>query len=551
MKNNLCILFLGLCSLLHANNISVSNVVLTGQSTAGGLNHVSNHTMVQFDLSWENSWRSAGGPNNWDAAWVFIKYRVGNGQWQHARLNDSGHSVGASASIDVGLQTLGSAFNATGNPGVGAFIYRSAVGEGTFSISNVRLRWNYGANGVLDNDAVDVRVFAIEMVYVPQGSFSVGDGIVVPVNGTGNAVMGNLRNAGMNVPFVINGENALTLGGTASGNLTSANSSSPEFWLLDDFNANTIQSLPADYPKGFNAFYGMKYEISQQGYVDFLNTLTRAQQDARTGTALGAGTTTIIDRYVMSGTSTIQYRNAIRCDALISPTAPIHFYCDLNANGIGGESADGQWLACNYLGWYDVAAYLFWSGLRPMTELEYEKACRGPLPAVTDEFAWGSTSFNQATAINNSGTASETSSPGANIVMRNNDNVQGPVRVGVFASATSTRQDAGAGYFGMMELSGNLWERTVTIGRPAGRAFTGVHGNGTLTAAGSSDEVTWPGIIGGDAVYVGGNSGMGIRGCDWILQAPQYLLTSNRTLANFGAPNRGYDFGGRGVRSAS
>ncbi len=549
MKNNLCILFLGLCSLLHANNISVSNVVLTGQSTAGGLNHVSNHTMVQFDLSWENSWRSAGAPNNWDAAWVFIKYRVGNGQWQHARLNDTGHSVGASASIDVGLQTLGSAFNSTGNPGVGAFIYRSAVGEGTFSISNVRLRWNYGANGVLDNDAVDVRVFAIEMVYVPQGNFSLGDATTTPANGNGSDIGSNFRNGSANVPFVISGESALTLGGVNNGNLTVQTNSVS--WLSDDFNVSTEQTLPATFPKGYNAFYGMKYEISQQGYVDFLNTLTRVQQDSRTRTTLSLGVTGVTERYVMSGTTTIQRRNGIRCDAAFNGTAPIHFYCDLNGNGIGGETTDGQWLACNWLSVYDNAAYLFWSGLRPMTELEFEKACRGPLTPVIDEYAWGSTSFNQATAINNNGAFNETSSPGANIAMRNNENVQGPVRVGSFATATTTRAGAGAGYYGMMELSGNLWERTVTIGRPSGRAYTGLHGTGMLTADGNSDEPTWPGILGGLEIYVGGNSGMGNRGCDWFGQAQTYLTISNRSMANYGAPDRNYNTGGRGVRSAS
>jgi formylglycine-generating enzyme required for sulfatase activity len=35
------------------------------------------------------------------------------------------------------------------------------------------------------------------------------------------------------------------------------------------------------YPVGFRGFYTMKYEISQVQYRDFLNTLTRAQQQER------------------------------------------------------------------------------------------------------------------------------------------------------------------------------------------------------------------------------------------------------------------------------
>lgn len=36
----------------------------------------------------------------------------------------------------------------------------------------MNLRWNYGANDT--SDIIDVQVFAIEMVHVPQGAFSVG-----------------------------------------------------------------------------------------------------------------------------------------------------------------------------------------------------------------------------------------------------------------------------------------------------------------------------------------------------------------------------------------
>ena len=62
---------------------------------------------MQFDLSWDNSWRtSSGSTNNWDAAWVFIKYRVASGPWQHAKLNATGNSKGTGLtipSIQVGL----------------------------------------------------------------------------------------------------------------------------------------------------------------------------------------------------------------------------------------------------------------------------------------------------------------------------------------------------------------------------------------------------------------------------------------------------------------
>ena len=58
---------------IWANNIQVTNTTLVSQNTT------SDFVLVQFDVSWENSWRVVGGTNNWDAAWIFIKYRIGAG----------------------------------------------------------------------------------------------------------------------------------------------------------------------------------------------------------------------------------------------------------------------------------------------------------------------------------------------------------------------------------------------------------------------------------------------------------------------------------------
>ena len=104
---------------LTANNIQVNNVLLTGQNTTEGF------VLVEFDLSWENSWRIDAGPSNWDAAWVFIKYRYNNGDWEHATLNyvdgtgtGDGHTVPAGSTIDPTAD------------GVGAYFYRDSNGTG-------------------------------------------------------------------------------------------------------------------------------------------------------------------------------------------------------------------------------------------------------------------------------------------------------------------------------------------------------------------------------------------------------------------------------------
>jgi hypothetical protein len=118
------------------------------------------------------------------------------------------------------------------------------------------------------------------------------------------------------------------------------------------------------------------------------------------------------------------------------------------------------------------------------------------------------------------------------------------MRVGVFATGSSTRALAGAGYYGMMELSGNLWERPVTVGNATGRVFTGVHGNGTLSANGRANETGWPGLAGGE---VTGATGAGFRGGGWNYFAI-YLRLSDRFDAALTFTNRFVNYGGRGVR---
>src|SRR5687768_15581855 len=108
------------------NNIQVSNVRLTGQNTTDDF------TMVEFDIYWENSWRYDSGSSNWDAAWVFIKYRIGAGPWLHASLNNTGHITDFWVALENGLLTPGAPFHSTTNPVLGVFIYRNAPGTGDF-----------------------------------------------------------------------------------------------------------------------------------------------------------------------------------------------------------------------------------------------------------------------------------------------------------------------------------------------------------------------------------------------------------------------------------
>lgn len=182
-------------------------------------------------------------------------------------MNTSGHVAASGSTIDSPAD------------GKGVFIYRSATGTGTNTWTE-KIRWNYGVDGLLNTDAVELRVFGIEMVYAPTGSFYVGDG--------GSTVAGNFEARVSNTPFQITSEGAITLGGNVAGCLGNNNASgmyvsSP--YTDDDFSDATSQTLPAAFPKGYNKFYIMKYEVSQEQYAEFLNTLTYTQQANHTASA--------------------------------------------------------------------------------------------------------------------------------------------------------------------------------------------------------------------------------------------------------------------------
>jgi formylglycine-generating enzyme required for sulfatase activity len=479
--------------------------MLTNSNTA--LDYV----MVNFDLSWENSWRNSSLESNWDAAWVFVKYRIGtSGVWSHATLNASGH-----------VAPFGSVI-ATSSDARGIFIHREVDGSGTNNWASVQLQWNYGLNGLLDSDGVEVCVYAIEMVYIPTGSFYVGDG-------TASTVWGQFESGTSGNPFQVISEGTITLGGGGAGSLGNNNATgmSPS----DDFSDGVTRTLPAAFPKGYNSFYIMKYELTQAQYVDFLNKLSYTQQASRTAVAPNSAAGT--------GALSNNYRNGI--DIMvpgINPGTPAIYSCNLNGNAVHNEAADGGNVSCNFLSWNDLAAYLDWSGLRPMTELEYEKACRGNETPVANEYAWGNTTLSCATAVSNSGMVTEVATVAT--AKCNCNNSLGVMRAGCFAKATTlTRSTSGGSYYGVLDLTGSLWEASVTLGNTNGRAYTGIHGDGVLTAGGNANVTNWPGATG---------SGIGYRGGAWPVSG-NFLRVSARVYQNYISNTRDYDFMGRGVRS--
>lgn len=460
---------------------NANNLEITGTSVSG--------SNITFNISWENSWNANVAPSNWDAVWVFIKYQDCNTRlWAHAGLSTvaGDHTAASPLQVDPVAD------------GKGVFIRRSALGGGNISATTITLKLNIPAG------TYNYKVFGIEMVNVPQSAFELGDGLST---GTFNSIT-------VNAASQSGGITAATIGGGGP-------------------------TVPAAFPMGYNSFYCMKYEISQLQYVEFLNSLTFSQQQNRIATDPTSATGT----YVTFGSNI--YRNGIVIETPGNNAAiPAVFGCDAT-NGVINNNNDGQNIAMNNLSWADLSAYLDWSALRPMTELEYEKVCRGTMPRVAGEYAWGDTNINPfySTTVLNPFLPGEVANAAVNgrcaYGLASSNGAYGPLRVGVFATGTSGRSSAGASFYGAMEMAGNVVERTVTVGNATGVLYTGVLGDGSLTAIGDANQANWPAPATA--------AGSGFRGGEYVSPAT-YLRTSDRQSAASTQAVRAYTYGGRGVR---
>jgi formylglycine-generating enzyme required for sulfatase activity len=534
----------------------LGNGILLGNANVHDRNSTEQYTILEFDIRWDNGFRTTteGADDNWDAAWVFIKWRKTSeptAVWSHGTLKDTGHTVPR----DIHSESPTEVSYTYSLPAdlKGIFIHRSDTGStgtgyGDTRLRDIRIAWDYGSDGLQNEDEVDIHLFAIEMVYVPEGNFYLGSG----GSESGSFTDGSWS-SGAPIPFQITSEAAITLDPSA-GNL----------WGTSTSGTNTIGSvgtLPAAFPKGYQAFYMMRYEISQSQYADFLNHLDRAQQDARTVVDISSGTTSVANRYVLTDSSGVHSRNGISCASTIDAIAPVTFFCDLDGDGTGNENNDGLNIACNFLRWSDLSAYLDWTALRPMTELEYEKACRGPAAPTANEFAWGTASIHGTMIgptsrymLSDQGTSSEditnSRSTFLGYAMHHNtlplfDADKGPLRTGIFANSSTNQSNAGGSYWGIMELSGNIWETVINVGVTEGRNYTGLHGDGNLAASGEHDVDYWP----WDPVGYG--QGIGGRGGFWW--SPHTFLTASTRIyaVSYSVINTTTDAaGGRGVRTA-
>ena len=505
--------FISTCGL----TVAVLFALATGRATANNLQvgnvRVANHdasakTMdVIFNLQWDNSWRGTYVTvESWDAAWVFVKFKApGASTWAHAWLStDLGVHTAPDAAIDVGTTPV----NGT-NRGMGAFVYSSAARAGGVVYSGTRLKWDYGAQGLDFNGGcnIEISVQAIEMVHVTEGAFWAGN--------TNNVINNSFRDQNNPAsPVRIASEDAMTL-----------------YYGADVPPAS--YSIPAEFPKGYGGFYCMKYMVTQGQYAEFLNMLTRSQQ-----AALCSATTLGRYMYWDNSKTTPQNWNTIHvADETADPLPRVY-------------ATPSPELLCNWIGWDDGIRYADWAGLRPMTELEFEKTSRGPLDPVQNEYVWGDTmlavmwrsnptpSSGHEIAVG-SGRATSGWSPdySANACLLTSSQSADMPRAGIFATATSSRRQSGASYWGTMELGSGLNEVCVSPRDATGLAFQGSHGNGTFTI-----PADWP------PVAYGASTGIARRGSSWYYLSEDAYIASRRLIAHTGA--RSMLWGWRAVRSA-
>jgi hypothetical protein len=288
----------------------------------------------------------------------------------------------------------------------------------------------------------------------------------------------------------------------------------------------------------------MKYEITTAQYTAFLNTLTynqqlRLQEDPNT-TPPTSPIGTIMNQ-------TLGYSIEVMIPGVSTTNlTPAVYGNNANNNNVYNEEDDGLALPVS-IRIKDFMGFLDWAALRPMTEFEYEKACRGPITPLLNEFAWGTIDFSPVSDYwnrknrNRKNEYTDISPLGPNNFYQNR-----VYRVGIFATPTTDRLHAGATYYGIMDMTGNVFERAVGGNNFDYSGFTTVNGDGNLDSYGFANVVGWPIDYNNRDVYEtyimkrGGSAG----GVGYFNNT-----VSGRQQMNWGEGSRGNALGGRGVRS--
>ena len=460
-----------LCTSVFASGVEIVNTKYEDQDF-NSENPVIETTLT---VKWKNSWHNK---KNNDAVWIFFKVFNRDGRVRHAKILPGSprleHNYNASG--------VNAAFEIPGDS-TGIFVYPSTEHRGD---NKWRITLKLSLKGIEHinlRETLFVNPYAIEMVYIPKGGFFIGE----PSEEL-QEQNGAFFQADTHKPYFINSEQAIDVG-EGKGNLNYIPGSDTLY------KGDKAGPIPADFPKGFDGFYIMKYELNCGNYTDFLNSISDYHSHSRAN---------------FGGKNYQDDRGFIAFE-------DNKYSCRFPGNPVNFISTD------------DMMAFTDWAALRPMTELEYEKAARGTRKPIEGEFPWGSNSnkklsryFNEEGAL--------VFDPDVNESELSDSNLE------IF----------GASYYWVMDLNKSLWERCVSVGSKQGRKFKGSHGNGHITGYfGFADNPDWPNMQDGGLSYRGGGTYF-----EGMVGSPKGELAS-RPFGAWGTGPRAIAYGYRAARTAT
>lgn len=472
MNRILGLVFIFCCGGAQATDLKITNCLFDGNPF-----NADNRTLTAtLTVSWNNSWRT---DRNYDAAWIFFK--VNNPEetrtQRHGFVKKDGHRL-----VLNYLPNSASPAIWVPEDQAGIMIYPDKKYRGDVKW-RIKVELDVAKFQDLNLSAnVFASAFSIEMVHVPEGSYFLGD--VNPFAQTSAA----FYKFGSSDFFEVKSEEQINVSANA-GNLFYNNQSDVQY------KGDAEGPVPTEFPKGYNGFYVMKYELTQGNYVSFLNSIGQYYTHNRAN---------------FGGRNYAKDRGSIRFEN-------------------GKYETDNPQRPASFLSWDDDCAFSDWAALRPMTELEFEKAARGNRKPTSGEFPWGTTSRDKKSRYydNENNLVFE---PGLSEKELNDTNLD------VF----------GASFYWVMDLNGSMWERCVTIGNPRGRTFKGSHGDGRLAGyTGNATNEDWPNGFdgkGGISYRGGGNYQTGMAG------TPMGEVSS-RPYGAWGDGPRDIAYGFRAVRS--
>ena len=317
----------------------------------------------------------------------------------------------------------------TPKDGVGLFVYPKSNFRGNVHVSIKIVLDSRSFEGINTRNSA-LKVYGIEMVNIPEGKFKVGSPDKTAIS------FGGLykpdKNGGLQNLIAINSEEQ-KLKVSINGDIY--------YQAPEGYEGDQTGTIPSSFPKGVNSFYIMKYEPTEGQYIDFLNSLTPNQKTNRLIFK--------VENYYNQGGAIIEKNGEFSTPF---PNKP-----------------------CQFMSWDDAMAYADWAGLRPMTEFEYVKAARGTVTPIRSDFPWGTDSKD--------------------IIQRRHNNNWELTMINGWDESNledTTKAYFGASYYWVMDLSGSMWERVITIGHPNGRKFVGLHGDGILSDNGNATTQNWP-----------------------------------------------------------